>query len=449
VSQEDREAIERAIAAAKRRNPGIEASVFNFLRDILLFQFPENLDEQAREEHTRFVLKFQQYTGPITAKGLEDTVFYIFNRLAALNEVGGEPQHFGLSPEAFHQRCQERQAKWPHTLLATSTHDTKRSEDTRARMLAISELPMEWRQTAQRWKANNRRWKKSIDEMEAPEPNEEYLLYQTLVGTWPILKDGTAAREASPEYVKRIQAYMTKALNEAKLNTSWIQPNDEWLDAMNTFVAHILEASPKNRFLGNLFPFVEEIARLGAINSLTQTLLKLTSPGVPDIYQGNEIWDFSLVDPDNRRRVDYEARRKAIESLGKATPGDLLQNWPDGRIKMFLTQKVLQFRRAQPDLFAHGTYRPLKTSGTFAESCIAFVREHDGQRVVVIAPRLSARVGFPPLAEKWKDTSVEVPEGFSNARDLFTDRDVTLENGHLRLSAVLAVLPFAVLTNAT
>jgi len=446
VSPEDREAIERAIAAAKRRNPGIEASVFNFLRDILLFQFPENLDEQAREEHARFVLKFQQYTGPITAKGLEDTVFYIFNRLAALNEVGGEPQHFGLSPEDFHKRCEERQKKWPHTLLTSSTHDTKRSEDTRARMLAISELPVEWRQTAQRWKTNNRRLKKAIDDMEAPDTNEEYLLYQTLLGTWPILEDGSAAREVPPEYVQRIQAYMTKALNEAKLNTSWIQPNEEWLAAMDNFVARILETSPKNRFLGNLFPLVEEIARLGAINSLSQTLLKLTSPGVPDIYQGNETWDFSLVDPDNRRRVDYDARRKLMESLASVGPAELLQKWPDGRIKMYLIQKVLQFRRAHPALFRHGTYWPLKTSGTFGDSCIAFAREHGGHRSVVIAPRLSGRVGFPPIGEKWKDTSIEVPDGFSNARDLLTDREVAFRENYIYLSDAFSILPFAVLT---
>lgn len=239
---------------------------------------------------------------------------------------------------------------------------------------------------------------------------------------------------------------MTKALNEAKINTSWIQPNDEWLDAMNTFVARILETSPKNRFFGNLFPFVEEIARMGAINSLSQTLLKMTSPGVPDIYQGNETWDFSLVDPDNRRRVDYGARRKAIESLRNATPAELLQKWPDGRIKMFLIQKVLQFRRAQPDLFGHGTYRALKTSGTFADSCIAFAREHDGHRIVVISPRLSARVGFPPLGEKWKDTSIEVPEGFSDPCDLFTDREVPVSEKHVRLCDALSILPFAVLT---
>jgi (1->4)-alpha-D-glucan 1-alpha-D-glucosylmutase len=447
VREEDRQVVERAIAAAKRRNPAIEASVFNFLRDILLFQFPENLEAAAREEHTRFVLKFQQYTGPIMAKGVEDTVFYIFNRLAALNEVGGEPQHFGMSPEGFHQCNQTRQKHWPHAFLTTSTHDTKRSEDVRARMLAISEIPAPWRQAVQRWRVNNRRAKKIIDELEAPDPNEEYLLYQTLVGIWPVNDEGAAAREISPEYVQRLQAYMTKALNEAKLNTSWIQPNEEWLGATHDFVARILEFSPKNRFLGNFFPLVEQVAPLGAINSLSQTLLKFCSPGVPDVYQGNEIWDFSLVDPDNRRPVDYGHRQELLASLDRTSPAELLQKWPDGRIKMFLMQKILQFRRAHANLFRQGSYQPLKVVGAFAESCIAFVREFDGQQVMVIAPRLSGRVGFPPVGEKWKDTSIEAPEGFSKARDLFTERDVPLQNRHIQLSAALSHLPFACLTN--
>src|SRR6202011_5570236 len=212
VSDADRDAIERAIAAAKRRNPAIEESIFNFLRDILLFRFPENLDEKAREAHMHFVLKFQQFTGPIMAKGLEDTAFYIYNRLVALNEVGGEPQQFGLSVDAFHGRNLDRHSSWPTTLLGTSTHDTKRSEDVRARIVAISEVPQLWRQSLQRWRAMNRRWKKRIDDVDAPDANEEYLLYQTLLGTWPIAAHGQAQKSADTEYITRIHAYMTKAL---------------------------------------------------------------------------------------------------------------------------------------------------------------------------------------------------------------------------------------------
>ncbi len=220
VSEEDRQVIERAVTAAKRRNPAIEESIFNFLRDVLVFRFPENLDAEARAAHTHFVLKFQQATGPIMAKGLEDTVFYIYNRLAALNEVGGEPQQLGLSIDAFHERNLDRQCNWPATLLATSTHDTKRSEDVRARMVAISEMPELWRRSLQRWRLANRRWKRTINDAEAPDGNEEYLLYQTLLGTWPVQPSGLPEEAATAEYTERIQTYMAKALHEAKVNTS-------------------------------------------------------------------------------------------------------------------------------------------------------------------------------------------------------------------------------------
>jgi (1->4)-alpha-D-glucan 1-alpha-D-glucosylmutase len=449
VSDEDRQVIERAIAAAKRRNPATEESIFNFLRDILLFRFPENLDAQAREEHMHFVLKFQQFTGPIMAKGLEDTVFYIYNRLAALNEVGGEPQQFGLSLEAFHNRNVDRHRNWPATLLATSTHDTKRSEDVRARMVAISEIPELWRRSLQRWRTQNRRWKQTVNESEAPDAGEEYLLYQTLLGTWPIAANGAPEQTAGPEYIQRIQAYMTKALNEAKLNTSWIQPNEEWLAATRNFVAKILEPSAKNKFLPAFLPVAEEIMRLGAINSLAQTLLKLTSPGVPDIYQGNEIWNFSLVDPDNRRVVDYKLRAEMLSCLSTKSPQELLQNWPDGRIKMFLTQHALRLRTEQVDLFRSGDYLPLRASGTFADCCVCFARQLDRLWVLVIVPRLSSRVGFPPIGDRWKDTAIEVPEKllFESAREVFTGRELSIRKRQIRVADAMSILPLAVVTN--
>jgi (1->4)-alpha-D-glucan 1-alpha-D-glucosylmutase len=449
VSEEDAQVIERAINTAKRRNPGIEASVFNFLRDILLLRFPENLKPKEHEEHTHFVLKFQQYTAPIMAKGIEDTAFYIFNRLAALNEVGGEPQQFGSGIDAFHRRNQDRHRDWPASLLTTSTHDTKRSEDTRARIATISEIAQTWRRFAQRAHTINRRFKRRIEDAEAPDANEEYLLYQTLLGTWPVDRSGAAERSASPEYIERIQSYMDKALNEAKLNTSWIQPNEEWLGATRDFVANVMDGSAKNKFLPLLFPVVEEIARLGAINSLTQTLLKLTSPGVPDIYQGNEIWDFSLVDPDNRRPVDYNLRRQMLAGLQNTNPEELLQTWPDGRIKMFLTQRLSQFRREHVDLFQGGNYLPIHASGTLAECCVSFARELNGQWIVVIAPRLSSRVGFPPIGEKWKDTSVDLPEALAleHAHDLFTCQPRQLEGRRLNLADALSIFPFAAISN--
>jgi (1->4)-alpha-D-glucan 1-alpha-D-glucosylmutase len=449
VSEEDRQMVERAIAAAKRRNPAMEESIFNFLRDVLLFRFPPNLDAAGRAAHTHFVLKFQQTTGPIMAKGLEDTVFYIYNRLTALNEVGGEPQQFGLSVDAFHQRNLERHGNWPAGLLATSTHDTKRSEDVRARIVAISEIPELWKHSLQRWHMVNNRRKRVVNDSQAPDANEEYLLYQTLLGTWPMTTNGEARRGATPEYIERIQAYMAKALHESKINTSWIQPNEEWDAAMRDFVAEILDGSRRNKFLPNFFPVATEIARLGAINSLAQTLLKLTSPGVPDIYQGSEIWDYSLVDPDNRRSVDYHARGQMLASLASVTPGELMQTWPDGRIKMFLTQRVLRFRREHTNLFQRDEYLPLSASGTFAQCCVSFSRKFADKWIVVIAPRLSSRVGFPPIGELWKDTAIELSEKLSlrNGHDLFTCQPVRLRDRKLKLADTLSVLPFAVITN--
>src|SRR5213594_2213900 len=449
VSEEDREMVERAISGAKRRNPAMDESIFNFLRDVLLFRFPATLDAAGRAAHTHFVLKFQQTTAPVMAKGLEDTVFYIYNRLTALNEVGGQPQLFGLCIDTFHERNLDRQRNWPTSLLATSTHDTKRSEDVRARIVAISEIPELWRRWLQRWRLTNRRWKRTINEVEAPDADEEYLLYQTLLGTWPIRDSGEPQSAATQEYIERIQAYMAKALHEAKINTSWIQPNEEWDAAMRDFVAKILEPSRRNKFIPVFLPVAEEIARLGAINSLTQTLLKLTLPGVPDIYQGNEIWDYSLVDPDNRRSVDYSLRREMLGALPSTTPDELTQTWPDGRMKLFLTQRVLRFRCGHADIFQQGEYLPIRASGTFAECCVSFARRLAEKWIVVIAPRLSSRVGFPPIGELWKETIIEFPETLSlnNAHDLFTCRPVPLQDRQGKLAEALSILPFAVITN--
>ena len=448
VSDADRAVIERAVAAAKRRNPALEESVFHFLRDILLFRFPENLSEEERAEHVNFVLKFQQSTGPIMAKGLEDTTFYIYNRLGALNEVGGEPQRFGLSVEAFHRQNAERLERWPATLLATSTHDTKRSEDVRARMVAISEMADLWRRSLGRWRTLNRRWRRIVNETEVPDPNEEYLLYQTLLGTWPFSPFRQLSENSRAEYVARIQQYMAKAMKEAKLNTSWVQPNELWEAAVAEFIARILDPSPRNRFLESFIPVAEEAARIGAINSLAQTLLKLTSPGVPDIYQGNETWDFSLVDPDNRRPVDYTKRKEMLDALGAATPEDLLGNWMDGRIKLFLTHRLLKFRRENAELFARGSYTPLGLTGEFADCGVAFAREFDGRSIVVLAPRLSARVGFPPISEAWGKTAAQLlNDSLLRVQNLFTGEIVASEDSSLPLARAFRQLPFAVLTS--
>src|SRR5881398_1047135 len=445
VSKEDRQIVERAISSAKRRNPAMDESIFNYLQDVLLFRFQPNLDAAGRAAHAHFVLKFQQTTGPVIAKGLEDTVFYIYNRLTALNEVGGEPQLFGLSVETFHQRNLRRERDWPASLLATSTHDSKRSEDVRARMLAISEIPQLWGRSLQKWRTANRRFKKQIDEAEAPDAGEEYLLYQTLLGTWPMDLDGAPVSSVGQELIIRIQRYMAKALKEAKLNTSWIQPNENWDDAMREFVARILEPGPRNKFLPIFLPVAAEIARLGAINSLSQTAIKLTTPGVPDIYQGTEIWDDSLVDPDNRRPIDYAQRREMLAQIEKVSANELMQCWPDGRIKMRLTQRLLHLSRENPELFREGIYQPINFGGAFVDCAIGFVRRHRDRAIIVIVPRLSSRVGFPPISDRWQDTHVVLPAGMSNLRDVFSDRNVRVENSQLRLAVAMSQLPFAVL----
>jgi (1->4)-alpha-D-glucan 1-alpha-D-glucosylmutase len=430
LSDYDRQVIDRAVRAARRRNPGMEASIFQFLREILLLRFPENIDEAGREEHLRFVMKFQQCTGPITAKGIEDTAFYIYNRLVALNEVGGEPGAFGVAPEVFHRQNAARQADFPHAMLATSTHDTKRGEDVRARLAAISEIPDTWRRAVNRFRTVNRKHKRDVEGEQAPDANEEYLIYQTLAGAWPL--DG----QITGQFVSRIQEYMAKAIKEAKVNSSWIQPNETWDAAVRDFIAAILEAKKRNTFPDLFRPLADQLAQLGAINSLSQTLIKLTAPGVPDIYQGNEMWDLSLVDPDNRRPVDYEARRKALAGLASATPDDLLTNWRDGRIKLFLTHKMLQYRREHFDLFAKGDYLPVQATGVFADSLFAYARRHENQTVLVIAPRLSARVGFPPIGDLWQDTALDLQPP-QPLRDIFTGHDFSP-----RLAESLKVLPF-------
>ena len=428
---EDRQVIDRAVRAARRRNPGMEASIFQFLRDTLLLRFPENIGEADRAEHLRFVMKFQQCTGPITAKGIEDTAFYIYNRLAALNEVGGEPGIFGAAPELFHKQNAARQAEYPHAMLATSTHDTKRGEDVRARLAAISEIPDLWRRAVQRFRTANAKHKHEVEGENAPDANEEYLIYQTLAGVWPL--DGTI----HDEFTGRIQEYMTKAIKEAKVNSSWVQPNENWDTAIREFIAAILRPAKRNTFIDSFRPIAENLAQLGAINSLSQTLIKLTAPGVPDIYQGNEVWDFSLVDPDNRRPVDYDARRVALAGIGQVSPADLIPNWKDGRIKLFLTHKLLRYRRDHFELFAKGDYLPVQSSGAFSESVFAYARRHENKTLVVIAPRLSGRVGFPPIGALWQDTALDFqPAG--PLRDIFTGREYSP-----RLAENLAVLPFA------
>ncbi len=437
--ESDVRVIGRTIALARKRNPARERTVFDFLRKVLL---PSKDDTHPVDEDLRqtFVLKFQQCTGPITAKGVEDTAFYIFNRLVALNEVGGEPSAIGASLDTFHRLNAARLAEFPHCLLATSTHDTKRTEDVRARIAVLSELPEEWSRAARRWHTMNRKHRTEIEGEPAPDANEEYLLYQTLIGAWPLegLHDGNRA-----EFTQRIQDYMVKALHEAKVNSSWLEPNAAWDEAVRAFVAAMLADGGRNRFPQSLAQFAERVAPLGAVNSLTQTVLKLTCPGVPDFYQGSELWDLSLVDPDNRRPVDYPLRQQQLAAIAQPDARELMEHWRDGRIKMFITHRLLTLRRERPQPFIAGSYTCIPAGGAFADHIIAFQRADEENAILVIAPRHTATLGFPPLGPAWADTRIAPPQTGRRWRDVFTGRG--FETDPISIAEALADLPAAVL----
>jgi (1->4)-alpha-D-glucan 1-alpha-D-glucosylmutase len=465
VSPDDRLNINTAVTAAKRRNPAQDPSIFDFIASLLLLQDPKGTTAPERAERRDFALRFQQLTSPVTAKGLEDTAFYRFYPLASLNEVGGEPAIFGTPVERFHRRNQDRQETWPHALSATSTHDTKRGEDTRARINVLSEMPEEWNQALHRWREMNRPKKAALEGARAPDANEEYLFYQTLVGTWPLvgMDEGGHA-----EYVRRVQEYMLKALKEAKVHTSWINQNEEYERAVLDFVAAVLEprsvGGGGNAFLEDFAEFQAATARAGMLNSLSQTLLKTTAPGVPDFYQGTELWALTLVDPDNRRPVDYRLRRALLATLQDVGRGDvtgfvegLLERPEDGRVKMYLTARALDFRRARSEMFARGDYVPLRAAGRRAESVVSFARVLEDDAAIVVASRFFTRLdtvrsGTIGLSrEAWGDTTLqlgELPGG--RFRDVLTGREFEARagGGALALAEVLSPLPVALLARA-
>ncbi|MBI4736167.1 MAG: malto-oligosyltrehalose synthase [candidate division NC10 bacterium] len=465
VALQDRACVEVAVAFAKRRNPATNVSIFDFVRDVLLLRYPENVDEAYHEDQRAFVQKFQQVTAPVTAKGVEDTAFYRYHRLVSLNEVGGGPDRFGISPEEFHKQCLARQEKWPEGLSATSTHDTKRSEDVRARIHVLSEIPREWRAAVGRWHRWNRKHASEVDGRPAPDRNDEYLLYQTLVGAWPL---GPMGSEEATAFTGRIQAYMLKAAKEAKVHTSWINPNEAYDEALRAFVARILEPGHGNRFLPDFTTFQGFVPRLGMVNSLAQTLIKITAPGVPDFYQGTEVWDFSLVDPDNRRPVDFAARKTLLAGLqDRIAGGDLLglarelvEHWMDGRIKLYTIHRALTCRRRFPDLFRSGAYVPLTIVGQHAANVCAFARRNQTRAVVTVVPRLTAHLTdngarLPLGAGVWGDTWVVLPEEFpgGSCTNLFTGAEVQAveRDGGARLAAgdLLADFPVALLEAPT
>lgn len=462
----DRAYIRLAVARAKRRNAALSWSVFDFVRSLLLKEWDERTS-QNRQEQLRFVMKFQQMTSPVTAKGIEDTAFYRFNRLVSLNEVGGNPESFGVTVTAFHKHLRERQARWPFSLSATSTHDTKRSEDARGRINVLSEIPREWRTSVNRWAKLTRKCKVDVEGQLVPDRNEEYLLYQTLVGIWPLRPVDDAEYRA---FCDRIQGYMNKALREGKTHTSWINPDQAYEDAMRKFIDAILDRTTPNAFLDEFLPFQRRVAQWGMWNTLSQVVLKATAPGVPDFYQGSELWDFSLVDPDNRRPVDYEMRASILNELrrGLAERGQdlrplirtLLAERIDGRIKLYTTMRALNFRRENHSLFHQGEYIPLEGHGTKQDHCCAFARLHLERALVTVVPRLVVSLtgdamASPVGSDVWEDTYVTVPSWRPHSlyRNLFTGEGLSTQTvgdrQMLPMADVLREFPVALLERLT
>lgn len=436
VHEDDQKSIRAAVERACRFNQVVDRSVYTFIEDVLFFKYPDGMDAAYKAAWGDFVMHFQQVTGPVMAKGLEDTAFYRYYPLSSLNEVGGDPGTFGITKDNFHKKNLDRFANWPHSLLTTTTHDTKRSEDVRARINLLSEIPHEWEIQLYTWSQINQKYKEKINDEPVPDSNEEYLLYQALIGTWPF-------KGIDETYVKRIQNYMVKAIKEAKLNNSWINPNEKYDEAVSFFIQKIFEDS---HFIDSFTLFCTKISQLGMLNSLSQIILKLTCPGIPDIYQGNEVWDFSLVDPDNRHSIDYSAIKQSMNALG--TLEDCLKTPEDGRIKLFITQKILQLRQRLPDVFTQGSYLILDTRDTNEEHVIAYARVFGNQAVLVLTTRFFTffKNNFHDRDESWFNFFIELPDELAKFefRNIFTQH-VVPKDKQINLQAIFSEMPFAVL----
>ena len=473
IAERDRHFVNLAVALAKRRNPDTDWAVFDFVRDVLLMNHPEGLTAEQVRQREQFAGHFQQVTSPVMGKGFEDTAFYIYCPLVSTNEVGGEPRSPVVSPAAFHDVNANRHATFPRAMLASTTHDSKRTEDVRARLHVLSELPGAWRNAVNRWFRLNRTKRAEVDGQPAPSRNDEYLFYQSLLGIWP-LTEPTEAEQA--DLIARLQRYMEKATHEAKQHTSWINPNERYDHAVREFVVATLERSAGNRFLAHFRRFQSAVAAWGLYNSLAQLTLKLTSPGVPDLYQGQDLWDLSLVDPDNRRPVDFALRQTLladIEHRGTAAEGlhalasELASSLADPRTKLFVTSRLLDLRHRTGTLLIDGDYRPITVTGSAADHVVAFARVGQGvvaegevadRAVLVVVPRLLVRLTQsagalhvappPPIpwdATIWGDTSLDCSALGGELVDVFTGQRVP-GGGPLRVADLLGAFPVAVLT---
>ncbi len=449
-SEEDRSYIKEAIEEARGRVP-LLLNELNFIENLLLKEFQKPFT-QEETDRLHFMMRLQQLTGPLMAKGIEDTLFYVYNRLISLNEVGGNPGKFGISIDEFHEFNQHRIIHWPHTMNATATHDTKRGEDVRARLNVLSEIPEEWQKQVKNWSEINRSKKSTAGKRSVPVCNDEYFLYQTLVGAFPF-NDSERA-----EFALRVKQYMLKSVREAKLHTAWLRPDTAYEEGFLDFVEKVLEPSDSNEFLKEFLPFQKWVAGYGIFNSLSQTLLKIAAPGVPDIYQGTELWDLSMVDPDNRRPVNFDRRIWFLQDMKEKSKvdilkliEDLLSNKEDGRIKLFLTHRVLQARKEYLDVFLKGDYQPLQVSGKFSEHLVAFSRSFKGKTAIAVAPRFFTKLvesGESPLGERvWADTQLQLPSGaLSTWRNAITEQAISGGEA-IAIAQILEHFPVALLVS--
>ncbi len=421
VGAEDVGIIHQAISAAKRRSTAADTSIFDFLLGVLTLTAAAGKVPEVADQMLAFTMKFQQFTSPVKAKGLEDTCFYLYNRLLSLNEVGSDPSQFGVTLTAFHQANRLRAKNWPQGMVATSTHDTKRSEDIRARLDVLSEIPAAWRLALRHWRTANRRLKHRVDGQLIPTPNDEYFIYQTLLGLWPSPQPLAKERHSLGQ---RLAQYLTKAVREAKVHTSWINPNLPFEKAVLAFAEGLVQAPADSPFMTDFVPFHRRVARMGAFNSLSQTVIKLTVPGVPDIYQGCEWLNFCLVDPDNRRPVDFALRQKMLEALqtldGQSVEQRtthtraLAEAWEDGRAKLLVTRTALALRGRWPEVFQNGKYGRLPVSGEQAFHVCAYARMDGPRKVLTVAPRFFAQLlgnspALPLGVPVWGNTTVDLP----------------------------------------
>ncbi len=417
---DDRRYIDWAIGLAKKRWATEDTTILDFIYGVLVAELPGH---SHPDDVLRTAMQFQQVTGPVMAKACEDTAFYRYFRLLALNEVGGDPRRFGMSAGAFHHVMQERVRAWPRAMVTTATHDTKRGEDARLRIALLSEMPREWGRRVAQWLRLNRRHRGLIDDDPVPDRNLEYALYQTLVGAWPPLLDPTDA-DGVAALAERVEAAMVKAVREGKEQSGWSYPNEAYEAGLRRFVRGVLDAARPNPFLADFAGFVAGLARPAAIASVAQLVLKLTVPGVPDIYQGGELWDFSLVDPDNRRPVDWVERQHLLDAMADARAADLAESWQDGREKLFVTARLLRLRCRHAALFAAGDYQPLDIGeGRNADRLCAFARRHDGAALVAAVPRLVYGLFRDGRPADFGATEIALPAA-AGWRNVFTGEDI-------------------------